>query len=161
MRKKRKLWHCPNVWGGAGTKGVLDKWGVEEQPYLLRGQILYHQKWDCERLLVLRHWEKSWFKIAAGENLSIGMTPVSGAKPAEAKVLFNRLSCLQSFCDMQPCKYRWWCRTCHCYLQEALQPAWKACAWRSCRVSWGKYNLNAYGQCSALLVLLIQMVNHL
>ena len=157
MRKKRKLWPISKCVGGAVMRGFLDKWSGEEQIHLFREQA----KVGCERLLGLRHWEKSWFKIAAGENLSIGMTPVSGAKPAEAKVPFNRLSCLQSFCDMQPWKYRLWCQTCHCYLQEALQPAWKACAWRSCRVSWGKYNLNAYGQCSALLVLPIQMVNHL
>jgi len=48
----------------------------------------------CERLLGLRHWEKIWFKIAAGENLSIGMTPVSGAKPAEAKVMVSNLPLL-------------------------------------------------------------------
>ena len=69
-----------------------------------------------------------------------------------------------SFCDKWLWQRRWWCRTCRCYLREVLQPAWRACASRSCRAFWGKYMDNTLWiftyivQYLSILVLSILMV---
>ena len=77
------LIHCLKCLVGVVMRGVLEKWGGGEKQIHLPWEQS-SRKVGCGRL---RHRWKSWFKIAAGENLSIGMTPVSGAKPAEAKVV--------------------------------------------------------------------------
>ena len=179
------LIHCLKCLVGVVMRGVLEKWGGGEKQIHLPWEQS-SRKVGCGRL---RHRWKSWFKIAAGENLSIGMTPVSGAKPAEAKVVmmvskvflqksflkWGRGTMLQTkicehknrpnnsffydkntdaviffmnfflLCCMKLGKQRWWCQTCRCYLQEAPQPAWRACAWRNCRVFWGKNTNNGDG----------------